>query len=184
MKLNEIVPLPHMEQSETHVTYYAMREKRHTNPTQSATTERKNGRNVSSITSAMLEEESESNNQGARVLKQRFQGFRSCDFQSSNAFRGARVLKLPFKGFRSRDFQSSNAFRGARVLKLPFKGFRSRDFQSSNAFRGARVLKLPFKGFRSHTKNFFSNPSIPSSPLRGLLIFSLPHQIFKFLMLA
>ncbi len=160
MKLNEIVPLPHMEQSETHVTYYAMREKRHTNPTQSATTERKNGRNVSSITSAMLEEESESNNQGARVLKQRFQGFRSCDFQSSNAFRGA------------------------RVLKLPFKGFRSRDFQSSNAFRGARVLKLPFKGFRSHTKNFFSNPSIPSSPLRGLLIFSLPHQIFKFLMLA
>ena len=160
MKLNEIVPLPHMEQSETHVTYYAMREKRHTNPTQSATTERKNGRNVSSITSAMLEEESESNNQGARVLKQRFQGFRSCDFQSSNAFRGA------------------------RVLKLPFKGFRSRDFQSSNAFRGARVLKLPFKGFRSHTKNFFSNPSIPSSPLRGLLIFSLPHQIFKFFTLA
>ncbi len=138
MKLNEIVPLPHMEQSETHVTYYAMREKRHTNPTQSATTERKNGRNVNSITSAtsaMLEEESESNNQGARVLK------------------------------------------------LPFKGFRSRDFQSSNAFQGARVIKLPFQRSRSHTKNFFSNPnpSIPSSSLRGRLIFSHPHQILQIL---
>ena len=147
MKLNEIVPLPHMEQSETHVTYYAMREKRHTKPTQSATHERKNGRNVNSITSAssaMLEEESESNNQGARVIKLPFQGFRSRDFQSSSVFRGARVLKQRFQGFRSCDFQSSSVFRGARVLKLPFQGSRPRDFRSKNIFSGSEGLKTAF----------------------------------------